>query len=108
MEKSGESRENYDSPSDSFSPVDPNSHQNDRKLSKSEQIQAIDKLATAPGTTLASFAHLDEKKVLRKMDWHLLPTLTLLCELSSLHGMLYASQVITPIRDRPSLISRPW
>jgi hypothetical protein len=28
--------------------------------------------------TLSAFAHLDEKKILRKMDWHIIPVLTIL------------------------------
>ena len=31
------------------------------------EVEHIDALATAPGTTLESFAHLDEKKILRKV-----------------------------------------
>ncbi|TKA62140.1 hypothetical protein B0A49_09075, partial [Cryomyces minteri] len=53
-------------------------HHHGRKLSKTAQIHEIDALATAPGVTLASFAHLDEKKILRKMDLRLLPMLSLL------------------------------
>lgn len=41
-------------------------------------------LATAPGVTMASFAHLDEKKILRKMDLRLIPMLALLYLLSFL------------------------
>jgi hypothetical protein len=33
------------------------------------EIDRIDAKATAPGTTLASFAHLDEKKILRKVGF---------------------------------------
>ncbi|KAF3351854.1 hypothetical protein VdG1_04660 [Verticillium dahliae VDG1] len=44
----------------------------------------IDGIATAPGTTIESFAHLDEKKVLRKMDVRLIPMLALLYLLSFL------------------------
>jgi hypothetical protein len=54
------------------------------KNNKAEEIARIDKLATAPGVTAASFAHLDEKKILRKMDWHLIPMLALLYLLSFL------------------------
>lgn len=49
-----------------------------------EEKKRIDKLATAPGVTLESFAHLDEKKILRKMDLHLIPMLALLYLLSFL------------------------
>ncbi|KAM0335002.1 hypothetical protein ACHAQA_000036 [Verticillium albo-atrum] len=44
----------------------------------------IDGLPTDPGTTLESFAHIDEKKVLRKMDIRLIPMLALLYLLSFL------------------------
>lgn len=36
-----------------------------------EEIDRIDAVATAPGTTFESFAHLDEKKILRKVWDHL-------------------------------------
>ncbi|KAJ4352809.1 hypothetical protein N0V95_003917 [Ascochyta clinopodiicola] len=52
--------------------------------SRAEEIARINKLATAPGVTLESFAHLDEKKILRKMDLHLIPMLALLYLLSFL------------------------
>ncbi|KAF2787424.1 MFS general substrate transporter [Melanomma pulvis-pyrius CBS 109.77] len=52
--------------------------------SKSAEIARIDALATAPGVTMASFAHLDEKKILRKMDLRLIPMLALLYLLSFL------------------------
>jgi sugar phosphate permease len=52
--------------------------------SKSERIEKVDALATAPDVTLASFAHLDEKKILRKMDIRLIPMLALLYLLSFL------------------------
>jgi|TARA_R110002003_G_scaffold144_5_gene13357 MFS family permease len=51
---------------------------------KSEEIARIDALATAPGVSMASFAHLDEKKILRKMDLRLIPMLALLYLLSFL------------------------
>jgi len=57
---------------------------NHRKLSRAEQVAAVDAIATAPGVTLASFAHLDEKKILRKMDMRLIPMLALLYLLSFL------------------------
>ncbi|KAI1082696.1 major facilitator superfamily domain-containing protein [Whalleya microplaca] len=44
----------------------------------------VDALATAPGTTRESFAHLDEKKILRKMDVRLIPMLAVLYLLSFL------------------------
>jgi len=54
------------------------------KLTKAEEQARIDALATAPGVTYASFAHLDEKKILRKMDMRLIPMLALLYLLSFL------------------------
>ncbi|KAH5432711.1 hypothetical protein HBI47_093550 [Parastagonospora nodorum] len=51
---------------------------------KTEEIARIDALATAPGVSLASFAHLDEKAILRKMDLRLIPMLALLYLLSFL------------------------
>ena len=52
--------------------------------SRAEEKERIDALATTPGVTLESFSHLDEKKILRKMDWHLIPMLALLYLLSFL------------------------
>jgi sugar phosphate permease len=54
------------------------------QLTDAEKIEKIDALATAPGVTLASFAHLDEAKILRKMDLRLIPMLALLYLLSFL------------------------
>ncbi|KAF2430788.1 MFS general substrate transporter [Tothia fuscella] len=50
--------------------------------SRKDVINEIDHLATA--ATRASFAHLDEKKILRKMDLRLIPMLALLYLLSFL------------------------
>ncbi|KPM46484.1 hypothetical protein AK830_g226 [Neonectria ditissima] len=47
------------------------------------QIRHVDGF-TAPGTNLESFSHLDEKKILRKMDIRLIPMLALLYLLSFL------------------------
>ncbi|KAI0389351.1 major facilitator superfamily domain-containing protein [Xylariaceae sp. FL0594] len=47
-------------------------------------VSHIDAIATAPGVTYESFAHLDEKKILRKMDMRLIPMLALLYLLSFL------------------------
>ncbi|KAJ3577113.1 hypothetical protein NPX13_g3452 [Xylaria arbuscula] len=47
-------------------------------------IDHIDAMATAPNVTYESFAHLDEKKILRKMDIRLIPMLALLYLLSFL------------------------
>lgn len=55
-----------------------------RKSSVVDQVHMIDEFATAPTVTLDSFAHLDKKKILRKMDLHLLPMLTALYLLSFL------------------------
>ncbi|KAI0176135.1 MFS general substrate transporter [Hypoxylon sp. FL1284] len=49
-----------------------------------DEIARIDALVTAPGTTLESFADLDEKKILRKMDMRLIPMLAILYLLSFL------------------------
>ena len=51
---------------------------------KAEERARISALATSPGVTMASFAHLDEKKILRKMDLRLIPMLALLYLLSFL------------------------
>jgi len=50
-----------------------------RRSSVRDQVHNIDDIATSPEVTLDSFKHLDEKKLLRKIDMHLLPTLTALC-----------------------------
>ncbi|KAF2821798.1 MFS general substrate transporter [Ophiobolus disseminans] len=88
------SRHSNPSTSRSASPTYPptHSHTQTRKVSvsshaarsKAEEIARIDALATAPGVTMASFAHLDEKKILRKMDLRLIPMLALLYLLSFL------------------------
>lgn len=49
-----------------------------------EEIERVDALALAEATTLDSFKHLDEKKILRKMDLRLIPVLSLLYLLSFL------------------------
>ena len=51
---------------------------------RSEKVVGIDELATAPDVIRKSFAHLDEKAVLRKMDLGLIPMLALLYLLSFL------------------------
>ncbi|KAL7629503.1 hypothetical protein AAE478_001024 [Parahypoxylon ruwenzoriense] len=48
------------------------------------EVASIEVLAATPETTLESFAHLDEKKILRKMDLHLIPMLAILYLLSFL------------------------
>ncbi|RYP36432.1 hypothetical protein DL767_003395 [Monosporascus sp. MG133] len=49
-----------------------------------EEIEKVDAVATAPETTFESFAHLDEKRILRKMDIRLIPMLAVLYLLSFL------------------------
>ncbi|KAI3337566.1 MFS general substrate transporter [Xylariaceae sp. AK1471] len=51
---------------------------------RSDELGRIEAIATAPGTTLESFAHLDQKKILRKMDLRLIPMLAILYLLSFL------------------------
>jgi len=53
-----------------------------RRSSVRDQVHDIDEIAISPDVTLASFKHIDEKKLLRKIDMHLLPTLTALCMIS--------------------------
>lgn len=48
------------------------------------EIDRIDAIAAAPETTIESFSHIDEKKVLRKLDLRLIPVLALLYLLSFL------------------------
>jgi hypothetical protein len=38
------------------------------RLSERDEIGRIDAMADAPGVTMESFAHLDEKKILRKVN----------------------------------------
>lgn len=59
-------------------------HHHGKHHSKAEEVARIDALATAPGVSMSSFAHLDEKKILRKMDLRLIPMLALLYLLSFL------------------------
>lgn len=48
--------------------VDPLQHDRHGHHNKTkEEIERIDALALAPGTTIESFKHLDEKKILRKV-----------------------------------------
>ncbi|KXJ96059.1 major facilitator superfamily domain-containing protein [Microdochium bolleyi] len=61
-----------------------NSHPGHHARSTQDEIRRIDALATSPETTLESFKHIDEKKVLRKMDLRLIPMLALLYLLSFL------------------------
>ena len=50
----------------------------DHKMSKREQIQTVDAAIARVDVTFESFAHLDIKKILWKMDLRLVPMLTLL------------------------------
>lgn len=82
-------KRSYESPSVGGSPKASHEHrehqnQHRRGSTKEEEKSHIDALATAPGVTMASFAHLDEKKILRKMDIRLIPMLALLYLLSFL------------------------
>ncbi|KAF1816253.1 MFS general substrate transporter [Eremomyces bilateralis CBS 781.70] len=55
-----------------------------RPQTRSDLVKEIDAMVMAPGVTRESFAHLDEKKILRKMDMRLIPMLALLYLLSFL------------------------
>ncbi|KAF2014647.1 MFS general substrate transporter [Aaosphaeria arxii CBS 175.79] len=55
-----------------------------KQSKRAAEVERIDAMATAPGVTMESFAHLDEKKILRKMDLRLIPMLALLYLLSFL------------------------
>jgi len=61
--------------------------------SAGKEIERIDAIALAHGTTLASFSHLDEAKILRKMDIRLIPVLAILYLLSFLDRRLFISRV---------------
>ena len=54
-----------------------------------EETRRIDAIPLAQGTTLASFSHLNEKKILRKMDIRLIPMLAILYLLSFLDREYY-------------------
>ncbi|PSK60410.1 hypothetical protein B9Z65_560 [Elsinoe australis] len=57
---------------------------NDKHLSRAEKIRRIDELANSPHVSLETFAHLDLKKILLKIDYRLIPMLSLLYLLSFL------------------------
>lgn len=59
-------------------------HIEDSKMSKAEKIHAIDAIADNPAVSLETFAHLDIKKILLKIDFRLIPMLTTLYLLSFL------------------------
>lgn len=87
MEKAEVLKQDSDSPTGCFNKPSPVHHEHIHsrsKLTKAEEIAQIDTLATADGVTLASFKHLDEKRILRKMDLRLIPMLALLYLLSFL------------------------
>lgn len=71
-------------PSDHPAPTKRNASITSAHNKQSAEIARIDALATAPGVSMASFAHLDEKAILRKMDLRLIPMLALLYLLSFL------------------------
>lgn len=78
-----------DSASDQSAGEKPNiSHieavQHDSHLSKSDKVHVVDDLIARPDVTLETFAHLDINKILRKIDYRLIPMLTLLYLLSFL------------------------
>jgi hypothetical protein len=69
--------------------------------SKASEKARIDALATGEGITLASFSHLDEKAILRKMDLRLIPMLALLYLLSFLdRGVRPRSNPSISLTDR--------
>jgi len=74
------------SPSASFNLGDKleTAHIEDTHLSKKERVAAVDAIASDPHVTSESFAHLDIKKIRRKMDIRIVPTLTCLYLLSFL------------------------
>ena len=87
MEKAEVLKQDSDSPTGSLNKPSPVHHEHIHsysKLTKAEEIAQIDALATTNGVTLASFKHLDEKKILRKMDLRLITMLALLYLLSFL------------------------
>jgi len=87
MEKAEVLKQDSDSPTGSLNKPLPVRHEHihsHSKLTKAEEMAQIDAVATTDGVTLASFKHLDEKKILRKMDLRLIPMLALLYLLSFL------------------------
>lgn len=75
--------------------------ENEHKHRRSREQAHIQALALAPGVTRETFAHLDEKKILRKMDIRLLPMLALLYLLSFLdRGNIGNAKVSTTARLR--------
>jgi hypothetical protein len=64
------------------------------KGSEKGEMERIDALATAPERTPPTFAHLDEKKILRKMDLHLIPILAVLYLLAFLDRGVWTSPLM--------------
>lgn len=65
--------------------VEEKSHPEERRMSSKEARRAaVNERVMTAGVTLESFAHLDEKRILRKMDLRLIPMLALLYLLSFL------------------------
>jgi sugar phosphate permease len=62
----------------------PIQHRDTTKASEEEEEKITHISALSPNTTLPSFSHLSEAKILRKMDLRLIPTLALLYLLSFL------------------------
>ncbi|OMP83960.1 putative transporter C11D3.18C [Diplodia seriata] len=63
-------------------PLHQEKHQ--RRKSIADQKREVDEQATAAGVSMNSFAHLDQKKILRKMDIRIVPILALLYLMSFL------------------------
>jgi hypothetical protein len=64
-----------------------------KRHSHTDEVARIDALAIAPGVTRESFAHLNEKKILRKMDKRLIPMLAALYLLSFLDSKFHTHQL---------------
>ncbi|OTA93843.1 hypothetical protein M434DRAFT_72315 [Hypoxylon sp. CO27-5] len=67
-----------------FAKTDVEHHEYYEEKASHNEVDHIDAVITAPETTLESFADLDEKKILRKMDIRLIPMLAILYLLSFL------------------------
>ena len=70
--------------------------------SRQAEVAHIDALATAPETTLETFAHLDEKKILRKVRMHRN------CAVSDYPGLFLTNSPDGPSADphaRPPLLA---
>lgn len=60
------------------------SDDNSKKMTRAEKTEAINAIVQDPRVTLETFAHLDLKKILLKIDLRLIPPLTALYLLSFL------------------------